>query len=1088
MSRPKKHYSDTTGNPDLPEIEEKILDFWKKDNIFRKSVENRAGAEEWIFYDGPPFANGLPHYGHLLTSAVKDIFARYHTMKGQKVERRFGWDCHGLPAEMEAEKELNVSGRKAIEDFGIDNFNKHCRTSVMKYTHIWEDYVNRAARWVDFENDYKTMDTDYMESVLWAFKQLYDKGLIYQSQRVMPYSWAAQTPLSNFETRMDDAYRDVEDKAITVAFKLKEKPKTAPDSCENYYLLAWTTTPWTLPSNLALAVASDLIYTAIYNEKDCIIMARSSAALYEKEIIDFLGHDPAEKENQFPENKMVPGSDLLGLSYEPLFPYFENISGAFKILSGNDFIQEGEGTGIVHLAPGFGEDDQRVCEAADIPVICPVDEAGRYTDEVFDIPDLSLKGLNVVIDKNKSPDEPYNDGQLSKYGLANLRIIKYLKEQGQLVKEEPYKHSYPHCWRTDQKLIYKALPSWYVEVTKFKDRMVELNRQINWIPEHIRDGQFGKWLENARDWSISRNRFWGTPIPVWRTESGKTRVFGSIKELEGFFEVKVEDLHRPFIDNLTKQENGETWRRVTDVFDCWFESGSMPFAQVHYPFENKKWFEGHFPADFIVEYIGQTRGWFYTLLVLAAALFDKIPFKNCICHGILLAEDGKKLSKKLRNYPDPNDMFKQYGADAVRLRMVKEPVMHGGNLLISKDGSDIRDVVRLSIKPLWNAYHFFTLYANTDEVKAKLIIKSKNLMDRYILFKLKETVGKIEKSLDNFYTPEACQAIDGFFEVLNNWYIRRSRERFWSEEHNSDKQTAYDTLYTILVVMCRAASPLLPFVTEEIYRNLTGEESVHLTAWPDMEEVSDEGQLVADMDRVRDACNSALAIRNRENIRIRQPLAKLVIAGYNVQNLEKYKEIMAEELNVKEVEVKSPEEMSNYGNFKLELIYPVLGKRLKDEGLADKMKDISAAIKAGKWTKTETGKRQVIDIDIYEGEYKQLLEKKNPKTTEALSTQDALVVLDLVISPELKLEGLARDIVRIIQQARKEADLHVADRINLVLEAKGEIKSAAEVNKDYIAEQTLAKTVEFKNASSKKYVIKQELGGQEVIIGFEISS
>ncbi len=994
-----QHYPDTSSNPDFPQIEERILKFWQETGAFGKSVENRADAEEWIFYDGPPFANGLPHYGHLLTSCVKDIFARYHTMKGEKVERRFGWDCHGLPAEMETEKELAISGRKAIEDFGIDKFNDHCRSSVMKYTDIWQDYIGRAARWVDFENDYKTMDTDYMESVLWAFRQLYDKGLIYESQRVMPYSWAAQTPLSNFETRMDDSYREVTDKAVTVAFELEDFPQSVRDEypdVKTCKILAWTTTPWTLPSNLALAVKKDMDYLCVRNEDKCWIVGNFAQFTYDKE----LDLESIQEKHGF-TGDVITGNELVNLKYKPLFPYFADTPNAFRILPG-DFIEEGEGTGIVHLAPGFGEDDQRVCEnsvdkdgnPAPIPVICPVDEAGCFTDAVFDLPNgtasgsplegeqtrqapqersssrggyseksvqkaralrqdatdaekklwyrirnkklcghkfrrqqpvgkyivdficqekklvieldgsqhaeqneyddertkfledagykvirfwnneifedmesiletilynlgtaphdssaslsglassappqggsrlpasggglaLSLKGLNVVTEKAKDKSEPYTDEQLEKYGLANLRIITWLKAQGNLIKQEDYTHSYPHCWRTDQKLIYKALPSWYVEVTKFRERMVDLNRNINWIPEHIRDGQFGKWLENARDWSISRNRFWGTPIPIWRTESGKTRAFGSIAELEEFFGVEVTDLHRPFIDTLTKEENGETWRRVTDVFDCWFESGSMPFAQVHYPFDNKQWFEEHFPADFIVEYVGQTRGWFYTLMVLATALFDKEPFKNCICHGVILDANGKKLSKKLRNYPDPQDMFDQYGADAMRWRMIKEPVMHGGNLLIRKDGNDIRDVVRLSIKPIWNAYHFFCLYANTDGVQGTEIRnqKSENLMDRYILSKLKVAVGEIERALDEFVTPEACKAVDEFFEVLNNWYIRRNRDRFWrkADADDADKQAAYDTLYTVLITMAMATAPLLPMTTEEIYQGL----------------------------------------------------------------------------------------------------------------------------------------------------------------------------------------------------------------------------------------------------------------------------
>ncbi len=853
------YYPDISSNPNLPEIESKIQKIWEQEDIFKESVEKNK-EPEWIFYDGPPFANGLPHYGHLLTSFVKDIFARYQTMKCKKVERRFGWDCHGLPAEMEAEKELGVSGRKAIEDFGIERFNQHCRESVMKYTNIWQDYITRAGRWVDFKNDYKTMDLSYMESVLWAFKRLYEKGLIYESHRVMPYSWAAQTPLSNFETRMDDAYRERKGKAITVAFEFKEPPQSIKDEIkeikgslsstekelnphfnpQRFYICAWTTTPWTLPSNLALAVSKEFEYRAFYDKENKGLYFASSKWVRENnKESEFLIYDTNISDSPYNISIDIYGNELLKLSYVPLFPYFSSTENAFRILDGSDFITEEDGTGIVHLAPGFGEDDQRVCEKAGIKIICPVDEAGKYTDEIFDLdaPALSLKNLNVIAATQKSADEPYTEDHLQKYGLANLRIIQYLKETEKLIKQEDYEHPYPFCWRTDTPLIYKAVPSWYVEVTKIRDRMVELNQGINWIPSHIRDGQFGKWLENARDWSISRNRFWGCPIPVWKSNNPNNKklyVFGSIKEIEDFFApyhkgLKINDLHRPFIDLLTApdpEDSKYTISRVTDVFDCWFESGSMPFAQVHYPFDNKEWFETHFPADFIVEYVGQTRGWFYTLMVLSTAIFDRIPFKNCICHGVILDEKGKKLSKKLRNYPDPNDIFNQYGADAMRWRMISEPIMHGGNLLISKDGNDIRDIVRLVIKPIWNAYNFFTLYANADKIKAEKIniADIKNLMDRYIMAKLKYSVRTIEKSLDNFDTPSACKVIIDFFEVLNNWYIRRNRERFWRsasiDKKDEDKQAAYNTLYSVLITMCQAAAPLLPMTMEEIYGGL----------------------------------------------------------------------------------------------------------------------------------------------------------------------------------------------------------------------------------------------------------------------------
>ncbi|NDF11913.1 MAG: isoleucine--tRNA ligase [Proteobacteria bacterium] len=1144
MTNPKHHYPEVAGSPDLPSIEEATLQTWKKEGTFRASVENRGNHNEFVFYDGPPFANGLPHYGHLLTSFVKDTVARYQTMKGKKTERRFGWDCHGLPAEMESEKELGVSGRAAIEAYGIEKFNEHCRESVMKYTHIWQDTVTRAARWVDFEHDYKTMDLDYMESVIWAFNELYKKGLIYESHRVMPYSWAAETPLSNFETRMDNSYRDREDKAITVSFKFKVVPnvikdaKGKGDKVEACYILAWTTTPWTLPSNLALAVGQINGYSGHISEdgKICYICSTSQG----KKL--FPDHH-SEKEEEIVGDYIkthkrlidVQKDDLLGLSYEPLFPYFKDTENAFRVLDGSDFIEEGSGTGIVHMAPGFGEDDQRVCEKNDIPVICPVDEKGRFTDDIIDLPKLSLKGLNVLEALEKSANEPYTESQLAKYGLVNLRIITWLKENGQLVKQEDYKHSYPHCWRTDKPLIYRALPSWYVEVTKFKDRMVALNQKINWIPEHIKDGQMGNWLEGARDWSISRNRFWGTPIPIWRSNNPDNKAifsFGSLKEIEDFFlphmpenekEQWVEagylargrrdtdarkadtpaptsaaasenhyhiiDLHKPFVDALSAPDSEDPAFRITrtsDVFDCWFESGSMPFAQVHYPFENKDWFNAHFPADFIVEYVGQTRGWFYTLIVLATALFDSEPFKNCICHGIILDSEGKKLSKRLRNYPDPNDMFNTYGADAMRARMLKEPIMHGGNLLISKDGNDIRDTVRLFIQPIWNSYRFFTMYANADGVKAKFSTDSAQLLDRYILAKCRDAVEKIDRSMAAYLMPEAYKAIEDFFEALNNWYIRRSRERFWSEEQNADKQAAYDTLFTVITTMMKASASLIPLVAEEIYTKLTGEKSVHLADFPDVSAFPKEVGLTRDMDRVRDICATALALRNEQNMRVRQPLNEVTLATSDAAVAVRWKkdygsaiaDIIKDEINVKHVN-EGDMHLENFANFKLSIHFPILGKRLPE-----KMKQIIPASKKGEWKQLPNGRIEICGEELLPEEATLDLEPKPEfaKSAKALSTNDALVVLDLNLTPELIAEGVARDLVRAVQEARKNANLNIADRIELAIEAPDAVKQAATANQRFIEEQTLSK-LRFAATSGLKHVSEVDMDGALVKIG-----
>ena len=855
----KSHYPAANQNIDFAKMEEEILRFWQAEKIFEKSVEirNFEGLEEdnvspilepcalkdhancrhqkeekseFVFYDGPPFANGLPHYGHLLTGFIKDLVARYQTMKGKKVERRFGWDTHGLPVEMETEKELTaregyqISGQIAIQEYGIEKFNDACRKSVMKYADDWENYVTRQGRFVDFKNSYKTMDLNYMESVIWAFKQLHEKGLLYEDFRVVPYSWACQTPLSNFETRMDNSYRQKASKAVTVKFELEENSAKklldfmlslskhdSKDGLESPFdklrvtsikLVAWTTTPWTLPSNLALAVGEKIDYAALAchpvagRDLEILILAEN---LVEKFAKDF---------GEFKKVASLKGSDLLDLDYKPLFPYLanhekiQNNQKAFTVLHG-DFVTTEEGTGIVHMAPGFGEDDQLLCKANGIPTLCPVDEGGKFTSEMFDLPELSIKGKQVF--------------------ETNDDIIKYLKETGAWLKTEQYLHNYPHCWRTDTPLIYRAVSSWYVKVTDFKDRMVELNQGVNWIPSHIKDGQFGKWLEGARDWSITRNRFWGCPVPVWKSESGKIKVFGSVAELEKISGQKVENLHRPFIDNITFEENGETYKRVSDVLDCWFESGSMPYAQVHYPFENKDWFEENFPADFITEYVAQTRGWFYTLFVLSTALFDRAPFKNVICHGTILDEKSQKLSKRLKNYADPLEIFSTFGSDAMRFYMISQPVMRGQELRIDKDGKAIRDTLRLSIKPLINAFNFFCLYANADGVLAQRIEFKKdlkNILDRYILAKLKATVSKIDEAMQNYDTVIACEEFNQFFESLNNWYIRRNRQRFWKGEMDQDKQDAYDSLYTVLVIMCEAAAPLLPFTTEFVWKGL----------------------------------------------------------------------------------------------------------------------------------------------------------------------------------------------------------------------------------------------------------------------------
>ncbi len=1000
-----KHYAEVKAKPEFAALEKEVLNFWEENKTFEKSVQNRDGAAEFVFYDGPPFANGTPHYGHIMVSYVKDVVARFQTMNGKKVERRLGWDCHGLPAEMSAEKQLGVSGRKQIEEYGVEKFNNFCRSDVLKYSNIWVDTFKRIGRWVDFNHDYKTMDLSFMESVINNFKQLWEKGLVYEDYRVLPYSWAAETPLSNFE--VNQGYQDKTDNAITVMFKLENGMK----------ILVWTTTPWTLPSNLMLAVGNDIDYVVMEEDGQKYIIGRALLGRYKKQL-----------ENAV-EVGAMKGSELVGMSYEPMFPYFKHLKekGCFKVLSG-EFVSTEDGTGVVHIAPGFGQDDFDVCRAVDehFPVVCPVDEAGKFTSEVKD-----YEGKQVF-----ETNEP---------------IMQWLKENGLLVKKEQYTHSYPFCWRTDTPLIYKAMSSWFVRVTDFRDDMVKNNQEINWVPDHIKDGRFGKWLEGARDWSISRNRFWGTPIPVWKSDNPefpRVDVFGSVAEIKEKTGFDVKDLHKPYIDDVVypnpDDPTGKTMmRRVSDVFDCWFESGSMPYAQVHYPFENKEWFESHFPADFIVEAMDQTRGWFYTLTVLSTALHNRPAFKNCICTGLLMAEGGQKLSKRLKNYPDPNEILDTIGSDALRWFLVSSPVLKGGNLAVDKEGKEIAKASRSALIPLWNAFYFFTLYANAENYKAKEVYSSNEAIDNYILSKLKKMSDVVREGIETYDVAVACNEIASFIEVLNNWYIRRTRDRFWEGE-----ALAFDVLYTVLVNLCKIAAPLMPFVTEYVYKNLTGEESVHLTDYPSLKEVKFDSCLVEDMDFLQDLCSAGKFIREEKNLRNRLPLKSLTVVGRELSDA--YCDIIKDELNVKEVLFDN--NLSAYAEKKIYLFTPLLGKALgKDMGA------VMAAYKQGQWTLNDNGTLsiggQTLNNDLFEVR----LDMKEGVAGRSFADNKALVSLDTNVTPELKREGMARDFVRLVQTLRKDKDFNISDRIELSYStSSSELALALDENKSYITEQVLA--------------------------------
>ena len=1007
-------YPKVDSQPNFPALENETLEFWATDGTFQASIDQRDagtnGANEYVFYDGPPFANGLPHYGHLLTGFVKDAVPRYQTMQGKRVERRFGWDCHGLPAEAEAERQLEISGRQAITDFGIEKFNEYCKESVLRYTSDWERYVTRQARWVDFANDYKTLDVSYMESVMWAFKTLWDKGLIYEGFRVLPYSWALETPLSNTETRMDDAYKQVQDPALTVAFVLETGES----------LLAWTTTPWTLPSNLALAVAPDVSYVRVRHNGTIFILAEARLGAYEKEL------DGAEVLDT------VLGSALVGRTYTPMFSYFADQPDAFRVIAG-DFVTTEDGTGVVHLAPGFGEDDQRVCSENGIGLVVPVDSRGLFTSEVPD-----FEGM-LVFD-------------------ANPLIIRELKSRGIVLRHETYDHAYPHCWRTGKPLIYKAVSSWFVNVTAVKERMVALNEQITWVPDHLKHGSFGKWLENARDWTISRNRFWGSPIPVWRSDDPaypRIDVYGSLADLKRDFGVNVTELHRPVVDDLVRPNPDDPtgksmMRRVPEVLDCWFESGSMPFAQVHYPFENQEWFDQHYPGDFIVEYIGQTRGWFYTLHVLATALFDRPAFSTCVSHGIVLGDDGAKMSKSLRNYPDPMNVFDTYGADAMRWYLLSSSILRGSDFAVTEEG--IRDTVRQVMLPLWNSWYFLSLYANAESMTGEVRYDSTNVLDRYVFSKLKRLIEDTTVSMDQYDIFNACQQVRTFLDVLTNWYIRRSRDRFWK----GDKE-AIDTLHTVLQVLTRIAAPLLPLTTEKIYKELTGLRSVHLEDWPDASIVPSDNELETVMDQVRDVCSTTLSLRKVHSRRVRLPLGELTVASPLANALQSFVSIITDEVNVHKVTLTT--ELGQVAKHELQLIPAALGPRL-----GANTQKVIVAVKKGDWS--INGDEVIaggVALEPHEFQVKLVAAAGDTETiaSAALADGQGIVLLNIELTDALLAEGAARDIVRMVQQARREAGLAVSDRIVLTLGLPELLQSQVSQFETYIASETLAQRIEW---------------------------
>ena len=1009
---------------DFPKMEEDILKFWEENDICNKSIEQRPADNEYVFYDGPPFATGLPHFGHFVPGTIKDAVPRYQAMKGKRVIRRFGWDCHGLPVENEVEKTLGIKGYFQVMDYGVAKFNEACRSIVLRYTNEWKETITRMGRWVDFDHGYRTMDKDYMESVWWVFKTLYDKGLIYEGYNILPYSPQLASPLSNMEVSLG-GYKDVVDPAVTIRFKA--------DGEENTYFLAWTTTPWTLPSNLALAVGPDIDYVKVRDEEsgDYYYLAEKLIGKYYK---DGKGCEIVAR---------MKGSDLKGRTYEPLFPYFENLKkqGAFVVVCG-DYVTTEDGCGIVHTAPGFGEDDYNVLKGTGIPVVCPIDAECRFTDEV---PDFKGK---FVKDADKD-------------------VIAWLKEHGSLVKKENYLHSYPFCYRTHMPLIYRAMSCWFVDIQKIKKTMLECNDQIRWVPDHIKYGRFGKWLEGARDWAISRNRFWGNPIPVWKCDgSDYVEVIGSVEELEAKCGKKVEDLHKQYVDELTwpSPDGKGTMRRIPDVLDCWFESGSMPYAQEHYPFENKERFASIFPADFINEGLDQTRGWFYSLTILAAALFGKPAFYNCIVSGIVLAADGRKMSKSERNYTDPMEIINKYGADALRFALIDSTLVKADDLKFSDE--IVKDVLKSLMIPLWNAYSFFVTYANIDgyEPSETPYEKLSNSLDRWIISDLNRLVKTVTDAMDSYDIQAACSALTAFIDDLNNWYIRRSRRRFWKSENDGDKKEAYDTLYRVLLTFVKTAAPFVPFITDEIYLNLHTSgmpESVHLCDYPVYNEAERDEKLEKEMSLTMKAIAMGRALRSSSNIKIRQPLSEFLIVDRGEDEraiLEANSSIIAEELNVKKVTIRSDE--SYIVTYSAKANFKVLGSKL-----GKNMKEVAGEIQ--KLTSEEIasildGNAYVVkysagEIALTEGDL--VVQRAEKEHVKVLNEGAITVGYDTEITESLLLEGVARDLVRFVQTARKEKDFEVADHINLTVYGGETVVKAVEAFSSYIKEETLSDTL-----------------------------
>jgi isoleucyl-tRNA synthetase len=1023
----------------FPALEHQVLALWRELDAFAESNRRRVSGKPFVFYDGPPFATGTPHYGHLLAGTIKDIVPRYWNMRGSPVERRFGWDCHGLPIEALAQEALGLAGTSQIMALGVDAFNRQCRTMVLTYVEQWRQTVTRMGRWVDFDNDYKTMDPIFMESVWWVFKQLWDKGRIYKSYRIMPYSYKLTTPLSNFEANSN--YKQVQDPAITVAFRVRsgaEKLGLGANLSERVvHLLAWTTTPWTLPSNLALCVGPDIDYVCAED---------ASGSLYVLSLARL-----AEYEKQHGSLKVLSrlrGSALVGVGYEPLLPYFASHPRSFVVLA-DGFVSTEDGTGIVHMAPAYGEDDFRICKAAGIELVDPLDAEARFDARV---PDFAGKFCKD----------------------ADHDIIKRLKADGKLFHQSTIEHSYPFEERTDTPLIYRAIDAWYVKVADMRQDLVAQNEGVQWVPPAVGSARFGNWLKDANDWNISRNRFWGSCIPVWVNEKNPDDrlCVGSIAELELLSGIKVTDLHKDVVDQVVIRKDGQVYRRTPEVLDCWFESGSMPYAQVHYPFEGKE-LDEFFPAHFIAEGLDQTRGWFYTLLVLGTSLFGRTPFQNVIVNGMILAEDGQKMSKRLKNYPAPDEVLEEYGADALRAYLIDSPVVRGEPLRFSERG--LKEIVRTVVLPFWNALSFFTTYAEVDGFDPRRAQapepKQRPDIDRWVISVLQSLIADVNHEMEGYRLYNVVPRLVHFIDDLTNWYVRRSRPRFWKSDDDTDKACAYATLYEVLVTFAKVLAPFMPFITETVYQRLvrpvdpSAPASVHFSDYPAVTSTHIDKALEARMEVARQVVALGRKLREEHRIRVRQPLSRLTVvhrdAGVRAMALASA-ELIEDELNLKAVGAEADE--SSFTSIAVKPNFKTLGKRC-----GPKLKGIGTALAT--WSFSEVARLESGGSIEVEGEALSLgdvLLQRSALSGAAVATNGELtVVLDTAIDPTLRREGIAREFVSVLQNARKQAGLEVSDRIRVSWASEvSEVRAALHEHAAAIAREVLA--VQFAEGAARE--------------------